>query len=78
MVQMRLFEPVNYILDLGGKRLRPALLLMTNDLFGGDIDDAINCALAVEVFHNFTLLHDDIMDSAPIRRVSPTVHENGG
>ena len=74
----RLFEPVNYILDLGGKRLRPALLLMTNDLFGGDIDDAINCALAVEVFHNFTLLHDDIMDSAPIRRGSPTVHEKWG
>jgi len=73
-----LYEPVNYILSLGGKRLRPALLLMANDLFGGDIDEAINCALAVEVFHNFTLLHDDIMDSAPLRRGSPTVHEKWG
>ena len=73
-----LYKPVNYILSLGGKRLRPALLLMANDLFDGDIDEAINCALAVEVFHNFTLLHDDIMDSAPLRRGSPTVHEKWG
>jgi len=73
-----LYKPVNYILSLGGKRLRPALLLMANDLFDGDLDEAINCALAVEFFHNFTLLHDDIMDSAPIRRGSPTVHEKWG
>jgi len=73
-----LYEPVNYIFSLGGKRLRPALLLMANDLFGGDINEAIECALAVEVFHNFTLLHDDIMDSAPLRRGSPTVHEKWG
>lgn len=73
-----LYEPVNYILSLGGKRTRPALLLMANDLFDGDLSEAINCALAVEVFHNFTLLHDDIMDHAPLRRGSETVHERWG
>lgn len=70
-----LYEPISYILALGGKRLRPALLLMACDLFGGDVDTAIEPALAIEVFHNFTLMHDDIMDKAPLRRGKVTVHE---
>ncbi|WP_295717036.1 polyprenyl synthetase family protein [Mucilaginibacter sp.] len=70
-----LYEPISYILDLGGKRLRPSLLLMACDLFGGDVDKAIEPALAIEVFHNFTLMHDDIMDKAPLRRGKKTVHE---
>ncbi len=70
-----LYEPISYILSLGGKRMRPALLLMACDLFGGDIEAAISPALAIEVFHNFTLMHDDIMDNAPLRRGSVTVHE---
>jgi geranylgeranyl diphosphate synthase type II len=70
-----LYEPIRYILLLGGKRLRPALLLMACDLFGGTIDAAVNPALAIEVFHNFTLMHDDIMDNAPLRRGKATVHE---
>ncbi|TWI98195.1 geranylgeranyl diphosphate synthase type II [Mucilaginibacter frigoritolerans] len=70
-----LYEPINYILSLGGKRMRPALLLMACDLFGGDIDAALPPALAIEVFHNFTLMHDDIMDNAPLRRGQVTVHE---
>ncbi|MCS3736277.1 polyprenyl synthetase family protein [Mucilaginibacter dorajii] len=70
-----LYEPISYILALGGKRLRPALLLMACDLFGGDVESAIEPALAIEVFHNFTLMHDDIMDKAPLRRGKVTVHE---
>jgi geranylgeranyl diphosphate synthase type II len=70
-----LYEPIKYILALGGKRMRPALLLMACDLFGGDIQKAISPALAIEVFHNFTLMHDDIMDNAPLRRGKITVHE---
>lgn len=70
-----LYEPISYILALGGKRLRPSLLLMACDLFGGDVDKAIEPALAIEVFHNFTLMHDDIMDKAPLRRGKKTVHE---
>ncbi|MEO6851080.1 MAG: polyprenyl synthetase family protein [Mucilaginibacter sp.] len=70
-----LYEPIEYILSLGGKRMRPALLLMACDLFGGDIDKAVPPALAIEVFHNFTLMHDDIMDKAPLRRGKITVHE---
>jgi geranylgeranyl diphosphate synthase type II len=69
-----LYEPIAYLMALGGKRLRPALVLMATDLFGGDIKDAIAPALAVELFHNFTLMHDDIMDKAPLRRGQPTVH----
>jgi geranylgeranyl diphosphate synthase type II len=60
---------------LGGKRLRPCLLLMACDMFGGDVEKALAPALAIEVFHNFTLMHDDIMDKAPLRRGKPTVHE---
>jgi geranylgeranyl diphosphate synthase type II len=71
----QLYEPLTYILSLGGKRMRPALLLMACDLFGGDVDAAIKPALAIEVFHNFTLMHDDIMDNAPLRRGHTTVHE---
>ena len=70
-----LYEPFLYIMNLGGKRLRPALTLMVTDLLGGDYRQALNAALAVEVFHNFSLVHDDIMDDAPLRRGKETVHE---
>ncbi|MGF7080700.1 polyprenyl synthetase family protein [Mucilaginibacter sp. UYCu711] len=70
-----LYEPIAYILNMGGKRMRPALLLMACDLFGGDVEKALPPALAIEVFHNFTLMHDDIMDNAPLRRGKVTVHE---
>lgn len=69
-----LYEPITYLMQLGGKRLRPALVLMATDLFGGDIKKAIPAALAIETFHNFTLMHDDIMDKAPLRRGKQTVH----
>jgi geranylgeranyl diphosphate synthase, type II len=70
-----LYNPVSYILQLGGKRLRPAMVLMADNLFTDNLENAIPAALAVEVFHNFTLVHDDIMDNAPIRRNQQTVHE---
>ena len=70
-----LYEPIQYILNLGGKRLRPVLTLMTADCFEGDVKDALDAALAIEVFHNFSLIHDDIMDAAPLRRGHQTVHE---
>ena len=70
-----LYEPISYMLSLGGKRLRPVLVLMAADLFGKDVNKAIHAALAVEVFHNFTLVHDDIMDKSDIRRGQPTVHK---
>ena len=70
-----LYEPIEYILNLGGKRLRPVLTLMTADCFEGDTNSALDAALAVEVFHNFSLIHDDIMDAAPLRRGHQTVHE---
>jgi geranylgeranyl diphosphate synthase, type II len=69
-----LYDPVNYILGIGGKRLRPLLALMGCELFSKNINRALPVAMAVEVFHNFTLLHDDIMDDAPLRRGKPTVH----
>lgn len=69
-----LYDPIRYILSLGGKRMRPILLLMSTEMFDGSIEEATNQALAVEVFHNFTLVHDDIMDQAPIRRGYQTVH----
>ncbi len=72
---IELYEPIGYIMSLGGKRLRPCLLLMGCDMFGGDVEQALAPALAIEVFHNFTLMHDDIMDKAPLRRGKPTVHE---
>jgi geranylgeranyl diphosphate synthase type II len=70
-----LYEPITYFMDLGGKRIRPILLLMACDLFSQDIQKAIHPALGIELFHNFTLMHDDIMDHAPIRRGKPTVHQ---
>lgn len=70
-----LYEPINYILKLGGKRLRPVLTLMTTEIFGEKAEKALNAALSVEVFHNFSLIHDDIMDDAPLRRGKVTVHE---
>jgi len=68
-----LYEPIAYSLELGGKRLRPLLVLLSCDLFGGDPEQAINPAMGVEIFHNFTLLHDDIMDNALLRRGKETV-----
>ncbi len=72
---MDLYDPVKYIMGLGGKRMRPVLTLMGTDLFDGNIEDSYNSAIGIEVFHNFTLLHDDIMDDAPLRRGEATVHE---
>jgi geranylgeranyl diphosphate synthase type II len=70
-----LYEPIHYILDLGGKRIRPILTLMTAEIFDASYKKALPAALAVEVFHNFSLVHDDIMDDAPLRRGQATVHE---
>jgi geranylgeranyl diphosphate synthase type II len=70
-----LYEPVDYILRLGGKRIRPMLTLIAADVFSNDYQKALPAAFAVEVFHNFTLVHDDIMDDAPLRRGKETVHE---
>ena len=70
-----LYEPIQYILGLGGKRLRPVLTLMTTEIFNKSFTTSLNAALAVEVFHNFSLIHDDIMDDAPLRRGKKTVHE---
>jgi len=70
-----LYQPIDYILQLGGKRLRPVLTLMTADVFDVDYKLALPAAMAVEVFHNFSLVHDDIMDDAPLRRGNVTVHE---
>lgn len=69
-----LYEPVQYILTLGGKRMRPLLTLMGAEIFGAKAQDALPAALAVEMFHNFSLVHDDIMDAAPLRRGKETVH----
>ena len=70
-----LYEPIRYTLSLGGKRIRPALVLMAYNLYKEDIQKAIRPAVGLEVFHNFTLLHDDVMDDADIRRNKPTVHK---
>jgi geranylgeranyl diphosphate synthase type II len=70
-----LYQPIDYILQLGGKRLRPVLTLLTTDIFNSDYKLALPAAMAVEVFHNFSLVHDDIMDDAPLRRGNSTVHE---
>lgn len=70
-----LYEPIRYIMSLGGKRLRPMLTLMGYSLFKNDIEKIVPYAAAVETFHNFTLMHDDIMDKAPLRRGKKTVHE---
>ncbi len=73
-----LYRPVEYALEAGGKRLRPLFVLMSYGLFADDYDVAMPCAAAIEVFHNFTLLHDDIMDNAPLRRGRPTVWNRWG
>ena len=70
-----LYEPITYILSLGGKRMRPVLTLMATEIFNVSCEKAIPAATAVEVFHNFSLIHDDIMDDAPLRRGNQTVHE---
>ncbi|MBF8149846.1 polyprenyl synthetase family protein [Winogradskyella sp. F6397] len=70
-----LYSPINYILELGGKRLRPILTLMTAEVFDEHAEKAMDAALSIEVFHNFSLVHDDIMDDAPLRRGQQTVHE---
>ena len=72
---LELYDPMNYILQLGGKRLRPLTVLLSYQLFGSELKRAIPAAKAIEVFHNFTLVHDDIMDKAPLRRGKQTVHE---
>ena len=72
---VNLYEPIEYIIKLGGKRMRPVLTLMAADIFSGAYQKAMPAALAIEVFHNFTLIHDDIMDDAPLRRGKDTVHE---
>ena len=73
-----LYEPVNYLLGLGGKRLRPVLAMMGYYQFADDVEAALPAAMAVEMFHNFSLMHDDIMDQAPMRRGMPTVHSRYG
>jgi geranylgeranyl diphosphate synthase type II len=70
-----LYEPIEYVLKQGGKRIRPAMTLMACNLFSDDVQQAVMPAVAIEVFHNFTLLHDDVMDKADIRRNQPTVHK---
>lgn len=70
-----LYEPIGYVLSLGGKRIRPVLTLMACNLFSDDVQVAVNTAIGLEIFHNFTLLHDDIMDRADVRRGRPTVHK---
>lgn len=72
---VELYEPIDYIMALGGKRMRPALTLIAANLFTDNWQNALKPAVAVEVFHNFTLMHDDIMDAAPLRRGQATVHE---
>ncbi|MCF8346982.1 MAG: polyprenyl synthetase family protein [Bacteroidales bacterium] len=69
-----LYDPVRYILSIGGKRIRPALCLLACDMFAGSVDSALHPATAIEIFHNFTLLHDDIMDRSELRRGNETVH----
>lgn len=70
-----LYDPIRYLLDIGGKRIRPSLTLLAAEMFGADASKALPSALAIEVFHNFSLMHDDIMDKAPLRRGRDTVHE---
>lgn len=69
-----LYEPIAYTMNLGGKRVRPSLVLMACDAFGGNVEQSVAPAVGLELFHNFTLLHDDVMDKADIRRGKPTVH----
>ena len=73
-----LYAPIIYSMSGGGKRLRPVLLLITAEAFGGSVEEAMPAAMAVEIFHNFTLLHDDIMDNADVRRGKPSVFARWG
>lgn len=73
-----LYEPIRYIMNLGGKRIRPVMVLMAAELFTDEVEKALDVALAIETFHNFTLVHDDIMDNAPLRRGNQTIHEKWG
>lgn len=74
----KLYEPISYIMRIGGKRIRPVLVLLSSELFNEDVNIAVEAALAIETFHNFTLIHDDIMDNAPLRRGQDTVHIKWG
>ena len=74
-VPRELYEPIEYIMSLGGKRLRPVLVFVGCDFFNGDTTKALHPAIAIELFHNFTLVHDDLMDKAPLRRNQSTVHK---
>ena len=74
----QLYEPIAYHMALGGKRVRPVLTLMACDAMGGDPSMALDAAVGLEMFHNFTLLHDDVMDNADVRRGKPTVHRRWG
>ena len=73
-----LFDPIRYALSVGGKRIRPLLVLMATDLFGKELESSLGPAIGIEIFHNFTLLHDDLMDNSDIRRGKPTVHRKYG
>ena len=72
----KLYDPLRYIMTLGGKRIRPTLVILAYKMFKNDVQKVVNQALAIESFHNFTLIHDDIMDKAPLRRGKETVHTN--
>jgi geranylgeranyl diphosphate synthase type II len=73
-----LYDPCRYLLQLGGKRIRPVLCLMAAELFGEICNDAWHASFAIELFHNFTLIHDDILDNSPLRRGQPTIHAKYG
>ena len=70
-----LYDPIRYVLSMGGKRIRPVLMLLAYNLYKEDVDNIMSQALALETYHNFTLLHDDVMDNADLRRGKPTVHK---
>jgi len=70
-----LYEPIQYFLNIGGKRLRPVLTLLATNMYRTHIEESVSAAMAIEIFHNFTLMHDDIMDEAPLRRGKVTVHK---
>lgn len=71
----RLYDPIRYFIDIGGKRIRPVLTLLAAEMYGCSIEKSLNTALAIELFHNFTLMHDDFMDNASLRRGKATIHE---
>lgn len=70
-----LYDPIRYTLSLGGKRVRPLLTLLATDMLGGEVDNSLKPAVGIEIFHNFSLLHDDLMDKSDVRRGKPTVHK---